>query len=279
MARRRVAVELDRLRQRLDARRAAGGGHRRDRRMEQRGDAVFGEQRERFLGLAQRVAEQHRRFAIGEGVAGRSAGCSPRFPSGSGNSKFGRPKVVSRISVSAAEEIDGLRRAAAAGFEIAGVKQARVVLDAGDVQHRRAGNVARRQQPQPEAIAHDRHMERNRLDPAFRQMEPLVHQRGGHVRAQRRLVAGEVVGMGVGNERPWFRIPWVQPQVELRQVQAALETNFDHAGPRSMKLPRHRQGKPGARNISTCHPVWFGTNPRPYLPWESSGVWSPASQS
>jgi len=40
-------------------------------------------------------------------------------------------------------------------------------------------------------------------------------------------VAGEVIGMGVGDEGTRFGIPWVQPQVRLRQIKAALEENFD----------------------------------------------------
>jgi hypothetical protein len=33
--------------------------------------------------------------------------------------------------------------------------------------------------------------------------------------------------VGVGNKSLWFAIPRVQPQVELRQVQAALEADFN----------------------------------------------------
>jgi len=33
----------------------------------------------------------------------------------------------------------------------------------------------------------------------------------------------------VGNERETFRVPWVQPEILLRQVNTALIANFDHA--------------------------------------------------
>ncbi len=41
-------------------------------------------------------------------------------------------------------------------------------------------------------------------------------------------MTGEVVGVGVGNEGAGFRIPWIEPQVGFWQIQASLETDFDH---------------------------------------------------
>ena len=68
VAGRGVAVELDGLRQpRTPASRQARG-HCGDGGVEQGGDAVLVEQGERFLGLAERVAEEDRDFAVGEGV-------------------------------------------------------------------------------------------------------------------------------------------------------------------------------------------------------------------
>jgi hypothetical protein len=43
------------------------------------------------------------------------------------------------------EKADRLRGAAAAGLKISGVEQRRAVFDAGDMQHRRAGNMASRE--------------------------------------------------------------------------------------------------------------------------------------
>ena len=40
----------------------------------------------------------------------------------------------------------------------------------------------------------------------------------------------EVIGMRVGHKRARLDIPWVQPQVGLRQVKAALESNFYQNG-------------------------------------------------
>ena len=87
--------------------------------------------------------------------------------------------------------------------------------------------MACRQHPQPKTVADERDMEGQRFDPALREIEAAVKQRGGGLGTQRGLVAGEVVRMSVGNEGTWFCILWIQPQVEFREVQAALETNFN----------------------------------------------------
>src|SRR6476660_9021355 len=39
----------------------------------------------------------------------------------------------------------------------------------------------------------------------------------------------DVVTVRVGNEGETFSVPWVQPEIPLRQVNAALVANFDHA--------------------------------------------------
>ena len=43
------------------------------------------------------------------------------------------------------------------------------------------------------------------------------------------LVRSDVVTVRVGNERETFSVPWVQPEIPLRQVNTALVANFDHA--------------------------------------------------
>ena len=43
------------------------------------------------------------------------------------------------------------------------------------------------------------------------------------------LVGRDVVTVRVGNERETFCVPWVQPEIPLRQVNTALIANFDHA--------------------------------------------------
>ena len=227
---RRVTVEDQRLRQRLHSGGAAGHRHRRDRGMQQRRDAMLGHQRQRFLRFSQRITEQHRRLPVRKCIlneaqnAGLDLHRVRELEGRQAEGRFQDQRVCG-------EEIDSLRGPPAAGFEVAGVEQARVVLEARHMQHRRAGDVPGRQQPQPETVAHHRHMERHRGDPALRQVEARVDQRRRHVRAQRGIMAGEVVRMGMGNEGPRLRVPRVQPQVELRQMQAALEAHFNQSAP------------------------------------------------
>ena len=67
-------------------------------------------------------------------------------------------------------------------------------------------------------------------------------------------MACEMIRMGVGNEGLRLRVPWVQPQVEFRQVQTSLETNFNQWTANLNRDSRNRQGKPGIRvtSISAC---------------------------
>ena len=43
------------------------------------------------------------------------------------------------------------------------------------------------------------------------------------------LVRRDVVAVRVRNERETFCIPWVQPEILLRQIDTALVANFDHS--------------------------------------------------
>jgi hypothetical protein len=68
-------------------------------------------------------------------------------------------------------------------------------------------------------------------------VETPADQRRGDIRAKSRFVPGEVVGVGVGDERARFRVPWIEPQVNFGEVQASLKADFDHWG---RKLGRDR---------------------------------------
>src|SRR5215469_4970286 len=43
------------------------------------------------------------------------------------------------------------------------------------------------------------------------------------------LVWRDVVAVRVGNKRQTFWVPWIQPEVLLRQINTALVANFNHA--------------------------------------------------
>ena len=65
-------------------------------------------------------------------------------------------------------------------------------------------------------------------------LDARARQTGAHqaccpLRNDHLLVRRDVVTVRVGNERETFCVPWVQPEILLRQVNTALVANFDHA--------------------------------------------------
>ena len=65
------------------------------------------------------------------------------------------------------------------------------------------------------------------LDARARQTDP--HQACCALGNDHLLVRRDVVTVRVGNERETFCVPWVQPEILLRQINTALVANFDHA--------------------------------------------------
>src|SRR4029079_15307929 len=65
------------------------------------------------------------------------------------------------------------------------------------------------------------------LDARARQTDP--HQACCALGNDHLLVRRDVVTVRVGNEGETFSVPWVQPEIPLRQVNAALVATFDHA--------------------------------------------------
>ena len=65
------------------------------------------------------------------------------------------------------------------------------------------------------------------FDPRARETD--MHQACAALRNDHLLVRRDVVTVRVGNERETFCVPWVQPEIPLRQVNASLVANFDHA--------------------------------------------------
>lgn len=54
-----------------------------------------------------------------------------------------------------------------------------------------------------------------------------VQQVRRHRAAKDALMAGDVVGMGMGNEGPWLRGSWIEPEIRIAQVQAGAGTEAD----------------------------------------------------
>ena len=65
------------------------------------------------------------------------------------------------------------------------------------------------------------------LDARARQTDP--HQTCCALGNDHLMVRRDMVTMRVGNERETFCLPWVQPEILLRQVNTSLVANFDHA--------------------------------------------------
>ena len=226
------AIEHERLRQTADTGFAAGAGHFGDAGVEQGRDAVFVEQGERFLGLAERVAEEHGNLAIGQGVVDEAEDgafhLQRRWKGVVGQAEGGfEDEEIGLL------EDDGLGGSAFADLEVAGVEQGGPVGNACHVKHRGAGDVAGGQQAEAVAVALDGGAEGDGVEAGFGEVVARADQRGGDGGAERAFVAGEVVGVGVGDECPRFRVPGIEPEVEFREMEAALVTDFDHAGPRS----------------------------------------------
>ena len=65
------------------------------------------------------------------------------------------------------------------------------------------------------------------LDARTRQTD--LHQVRCALRDDNLLVRCDVVAVRVRNERETFCVPWIEPEILLRQVNAALIANFNHA--------------------------------------------------
>jgi len=61
-----------------------------------------------------------------------------------------------------------------------------------------------------------------------RSWQTRPHQACCALRNDHLLVRCDVVAVRVGNEREAFSVPWVEPEILLRQIDTALVANFDH---------------------------------------------------
>jgi hypothetical protein len=73
--------------------------------------------------------------------------------------------------------------------------------------------------------------------------KPALHQTRGSLRDDDLIVGRDVVNVRVRNEGEAFCIPGVEPQILVRQINAALKTNINHR--------ENLGGKDGKRNYRT----------------------------
>jgi hypothetical protein len=72
-------------------------------------------------------------------------------------------------------------------------------------------------------------MEIHGFDPVRCQLEPALNQHSSHRGTQQCRMTGKMVAMRVRDKGARLGPRRVQPQVDLRQVQAPIITNFDQA--------------------------------------------------
>ena len=116
------------------------------------------EQGERFLGLAERVAEQDRDFAVGQSVVDEAEDCAFHLER-RGEGEVRQAEGGFEDQQVGLLEDHGLGGAAFADLEIAGVEQGGAVGNAGHVEHRGAGDVAGGEEAQAVAGVLDRGVE------------------------------------------------------------------------------------------------------------------------
>ncbi len=113
-----------------------------------------------------------------------------------------------------------------AQFEIAGVEQ-RVGVGL-QKELGRSKNVTGWEKHQVET-AHRGHLaERDDMLFSFSR-QTCLHQARGAFGNNDLVMRGDVIAVRVGNEGEWLRIPGIEPEILLRQENAALVTNIDHA--------------------------------------------------
>ena len=214
-------------------------GHFEDRLVQHHRVTGTGEQAQDFLGLAEGVTEQDRDGAVLQGFA------HPLQHAGDGLLAWRKPEL--RQAKGAfhdqgvrSRQFAGFGAEAVAQFEVAGVQQAGAIAAAGQVQQGRARDVTGRQQAQLPVLPGLGFPERQGLKlPLGAEARP--HQLARDLRAEAQLVAGEVIGMGVRDEGALHAEARVQPQVRLRQVNAAAVANFDQRGHGDVRRLRPRR--------------------------------------
>ena len=209
----------------IGTQRAVDFGHFENRAVEHRGEAGGEEGAEDFLGLAERVAEEHGHRAVVEGVAAESGHLGEDF--GGGRHAVFR-QAVGRLHDEGVgvPPLRGLGGEAGAQFEIAGVEErAGVRLDEG---LRGAEDVARWQKRDREVAERAPFAELQKML-APHAAEPRLHEPGGAGAGDDFLVRGDVVGVCVGDKGEGARVPRVEPEAVRGEREAAVVADGNHA--------------------------------------------------
>lgn len=197
---------------------AVHGGHGRGDRD---GKMAAAEEGLDFLGLAEGVAEEDGGFAVIEGVA------APALDGGGGvgegrEAEVGAAEGALHDHGVRGEGAGGLGGEAGAEFEVASVEEAGPVGEAGEVDHGAAEDVACGGQDDAVAEVVPGLVPIEGDDFGLRG-EAGAEEVGGGERAEDAAVAGEVVGVGVGDEGAVLGAAGVEPELGLGKEEAAAE--------------------------------------------------------
>ena len=60
--------------------------------------------------------------------------------------------------------------------------------------------------------------------------EPRLHEMGSTLRNNDLVVSGDVIAVRVRDERERLSLPWIEPKIFVRQINAALVADLNHEG-------------------------------------------------
>ncbi len=189
---------------------------------------MLGQQRQRLLRLAQGISEKNRHLPVRKGVVHKAQHRRLHLHH-PGENQMRQPEGRLHDQSVRLDETHRLRRPAPPHLEVTGIEQGRPIPRPRHVQHRRAGDVPRRQDPQPEAILLHHCTELHRLQPRLRHVETLAQKPPSHHRTQRPPMARKMIRVSMRNEGGILCLPGVQPEVHFWQIQSTVETNLDHS--------------------------------------------------
>lgn len=208
---------------------AAGGGHFGGGRVEDGGEAGFGEDGEGLLSLAEGVGVEDGSGAVLEGGVDEVEDVAGDLGDGGEDELRFAEGGFHDEGVGAAE--DGfLGGESAADLEVAGVEQGGTVAFAGEMDHRRAVDVSGGEEEDGEALALEGLVEVEGDEAGGGDVVTDAEQVGVGGGGEDLIVAGEVVGVAMGDEGAGFFAMGIEPEVGLGEVETVFRFELDGLG-------------------------------------------------
>ncbi len=203
-----------------------------NRAMQHRSEAGLAERAENFLRLAERVTEQHRRDALLQRFPAKGHDLAHHFLGG-------REPVARQAKGRLHDEGVGpapfrrLGREPGAQLEVARVKDGARVRLAEKLG--RPKNVAGREKRHLQAGPGPRFAESQDMLAALAR-QPCLHQARGSLGNDDLAVGRDMVAVRVRDKGEFPGVPWIQPEIMFREMNAPLKPNVDHAGDYAWKV-------------------------------------------